>query len=188
MKILVATDAWHPQINGVVRTLGHVAREARALGAELAFLSPDAFFTLPLPGYPEIRLALPPPGAVERRLDMIAPDAIHIATEGPLGHAMRRVCIRRSLPFTTSFHTRFPDYVAERLPLPERWSAGVAWAWLRLQPNSALSQWYQKRFGHGNSRIRRIGIVALARKLLIALWRYLETGEVPEGAVLKSTP
>ena len=64
----------------------------------------------------------------------------------------------------------------------------IAWAWLRLQPNSALSQWYQERFGHGNSRLRRIGIVALARKLLIALWRYLETGEVPEGAVLKSTP
>jgi transposase len=64
----------------------------------------------------------------------------------------------------------------------------IAWAWLRLQPDSALSQWYQQRFGHGNSRIRRIGIVALARKLLIALWRYLETGEVPEGAVLKSTP
>jgi transposase len=64
----------------------------------------------------------------------------------------------------------------------------IAWAWLRLQPDSALSRWYQERFGHGNSRMRRIGIVALARKLLIALWRYLETGEVPEGAVLKSTP
>jgi transposase len=64
----------------------------------------------------------------------------------------------------------------------------IAWAWLRLQPDSALSQWYQQRFGHGNSRLRRIGIVALARKLLVALWRYLETGEVPEGAVLKSTP
>lgn len=64
----------------------------------------------------------------------------------------------------------------------------IAWAWLRLQPDSALSRWYQERFGHGNSRMRRIGIVALARKLLIALWRYLETGEVPEGAVLKSAP
>jgi transposase len=64
----------------------------------------------------------------------------------------------------------------------------IAWAWIRLQPDSALSQWYQQRFGHGNSRIRRIGIVALARRLLIGLWRYLETGEVPEGAVLKSTP
>ena len=131
MKILVATDAWHPQVNGVVRTLGQVAREARALGAEVAFLAPDAFWTLPLPSYPEIRLALPGPGDVERRLDRERPDAIHIATEGPLGHAVRRVCLRRGLPFTTSFHTRFPDYLAERLPVPERWTCDVTWGWLR---------------------------------------------------------
>lgn len=131
MKILVATDAWHPQVNGVVRTLGHVAREARALGTEIEFLSPDAFFTLPMPSYPEVRLALPAPGDVERRMDRARPDALHIATEGPLGHAMRRVCIRRGLPFTTSFHTRFPDYIASRLPVPERWTCDVTWAWLR---------------------------------------------------------
>jgi 1,2-diacylglycerol 3-alpha-glucosyltransferase/glucuronosyltransferase len=131
MKILIATDAWHPQVNGVVRTLGHVAREAAALGAQVEFLAPGEFRTLPMPSYPEIRLALTRPGAVERRLDAIEPDAIHIATEGPLGQAMRRVCIRRNLPFTTSFHTRFPDYLAERLPLPERWTREIAWAWLR---------------------------------------------------------
>ena len=131
MKILVATDAWHPQVNGVVRTLGHVAREARTLGAELEFLAPSEFWTLPMPSYPEIRLALPKPGQVERRLDRSRPDAIHIATEGPLGHAVRRVCMRRGLPFTTSLHTRFPDYLAERLPLPERWTRELAWAWLR---------------------------------------------------------
>ena len=131
MKILVATDAWHPQVNGVVRTLGHVAREARTLGAELEFLAPSEFWTLPMPSYPEIRLALPKPGQVERRLDRSRPDAIHIATEGPLGHAVRRVCMRRGLPFTTSLHTRFPDYLAERLPLPERWTCRVTWGWLR---------------------------------------------------------
>jgi len=131
MKILVATDAWHPQVNGVVRTFGHVAREARALGAELEFLSPGEFWTLPMPSYPEIRLALPGPGDVERRLERARPDAIHIATEGPLGHALRRVCIRRSLPFTTSLHTRFPDYLAERLPVPERWTCEAIWGWLR---------------------------------------------------------
>ena len=131
MKILVATDAWHPQVNGVVRTLGHTAREAGPLGATIEFLAPGEFRTLPMPSYPEIRLALTRPGAVERKLDKIAPDAIHIATEGPIGHAMRRVCIRRGLPFTTSFHTRFPDYLAERLPLPERWTREVTWAWLR---------------------------------------------------------
>lgn len=131
MKILVATDAWHPQVNGVVRTLGHVAREARALGAELEFLAPSEFWTLPMPSYPEIRLALPAPGDVERRLDRVRPEAIHIATEGPLGHAMRRLCMRRGLPFTTSLHTRFPEYLAERLPVPERWTCEVTWNWLR---------------------------------------------------------
>ena len=131
MKILVATDAWHPQVNGVVRTLGHVAREARTLGAELEFLAPSEFWTLPMPSYPEIRLALPRPGYIERRLDRTRPDAVHIATEGPLGHAVRRLCLRRGLPFTTSLHTRFPDYLAERLPLPERWTCKLTWAWLR---------------------------------------------------------
>jgi glycosyltransferase involved in cell wall biosynthesis len=131
MKILVATDAWHPQVNGVVRTLGHVAREARAFGAQVEFLSPSEFWTLPMPSYPEIRLALPGPGEVERRLDRARPDAIHIATEGPLGHAVRRLCIKRGLPFTTSLHTRFPDYLAGRLPVPERWTCDVTWGWLR---------------------------------------------------------
>ena len=131
MKILVATDAWHPQVNGVVRTLGHVSREARAFGCELEFLSPDQFRTLPMPSYPEIRLALATSSQVARRLEQSRPDAIHVATEGPLGHAMRRVCLRNDLPFTTSFHTRFPDYLAERLPMPERWTSEVTWAWLR---------------------------------------------------------
>ena len=131
MKVLVATDAWHPQVNGVVHTLGHVAREGRALGAELEFVSPDQFWTLPMPSYPEIRLALVGPRDVERRLDAIRPDAVHVATEGPIGHVMRRVCLRRGLPFTTSFHTRFPDYLAERLPVPERWTNELTWSWLR---------------------------------------------------------
>jgi 1,2-diacylglycerol 3-alpha-glucosyltransferase/glucuronosyltransferase len=131
MKILVATDAWHPQVNGVVRTLGHMAREAPALGTEIEFLSPGAFWTLPMPSYPEIRLALPPPGAIARRYEAAKPDAVHIATEGPIGHRMRRFCIKRGVPFTTSFHTRFPDYLAERLPVPERWTCELTWAWLR---------------------------------------------------------
>jgi len=131
MKILVATDAWHPQVNGVVRTLNHVAREARALDADLEFLSPEGFWTLPMPGYPEIRLALTGPGDIERRLDRTRADAVHVATEGPIGHAVRRVCMKRGMPFTTSFHTRFPDYLASRLPMPERWTCDVAWSWLR---------------------------------------------------------
>ena len=131
MKILVATDAWHPQVNGVVRTLGKVAEEARGFGVEMDFLSPSEFRTLPMPGYPEIRLALVRPGAVERRLERSRPEAIHVATEGPIGHAMRCVCIRLGVPFTTSFHTRFPDYLSERLPVPARWTRAVTWAYLR---------------------------------------------------------
>jgi glycosyltransferase involved in cell wall biosynthesis len=131
MKILVATDAWIPQVNGVVRTLGHIAKEAHGFGVELEFLSPGEFPTLPLPSYSEIRLALAATGAVERRLERARPDAIHVATEGPVGHAMRRLCIRRGLPFTTSFHTRFPDYLAERLPLPARWTEELTWGYLR---------------------------------------------------------
>lgn len=131
MKILVATDAWHPQVNGVVRTLGQIAEEARAFGVAIEFLSPNDFRTLPMPGYSEIRLALVPPGAIARRVKRMRPDAIHVATEGPIGHAMRRVCIRNKLPFTTSFHTRFPDYLAERLPLPARWTETLTWAYLR---------------------------------------------------------
>ncbi|HET7192601.1 MAG TPA: glycosyltransferase family 1 protein [Pseudolabrys sp.] len=131
MKILIATDAWHPQVNGVVHTLGHVAQEAKALGTEVTFLIPDQFWRLPMPSYPEIRLALVAPRDVERHLEKARPDAIHVATEGPIGHAVRRVCLRRHLPFTTSFHTRFPDYLAERLPVPGRWTSELTWAWLR---------------------------------------------------------
>jgi glycosyltransferase involved in cell wall biosynthesis len=140
MKILVVTDAWHPQVNGVVRTLSHMAREMHKLGSDIEFLAPREFFTFPMPSYPEIRLALPPPGAVTRKLDEVNPDAVHIATEGPLGYAMRRVCIKRGLPFTTSFHTYFPDYLVERLPLLEGWTSALAWAWLRRfhEPGAAV--------------------------------------------------
>ena len=131
MKILVVTDAWHPQVNGVVRTLGQVAREAGLFGVDVEFLSPSEFWTLPMPSYPEIRRARPAPGAGERRRERAQPDAIHIATEGPLGHAMRRLCLKRGLPFTTSLHTRFPDYLAGRLPMPEKWTCDLTWAWLR---------------------------------------------------------
>jgi glycosyltransferase involved in cell wall biosynthesis len=140
MKILVATDAWHPQVNGVVRTLGHTAREASALGHEVEFLTHEGYRTLPLPTYSEIRLALPPLGAISKRIDAFKPDAIHIATEGSLGHIVRRICIRRKIKFTTSLHTRFPDYVADRLLLPARWSADLTWAILRRfhSPSSAV--------------------------------------------------
>lgn len=119
MRILVATDAWHPQVNGVVRTLTMVADAARSLGVEIVFLTPDAFRTVPLPGYAGLRIALTLPSRVARLIEDAQPDAIHVATEGPIGLLTRHYCRRRRRAFTTSFHTRFPDYVTARLPVPE---------------------------------------------------------------------
>src|SRR3974390_1124995 len=130
MKILIVTDAWHPQVNGVVRTLGQVAQEAPALGSQVTFLTPDEFRTFPMPSYPEIRLSLVLPRMIERRLNAAMPAAIHIGTEGALGQATRRSCLPCGLPFTTGFHTRFPDYVADRVPFGRRWSSELTWAWL----------------------------------------------------------
>jgi len=135
IRILVATDAWHPQVNGVVQTLSEVARAAAPLGAELIFLSPDEFPTVPLPTYPDIRLALSHPRAIARRVASERADAIHIATEGPIGSLVRRHCLKKGLPFTTSFHTRFPEYLSARLPIPERWT----WAWLRRFHNASAA-------------------------------------------------
>jgi glycosyltransferase involved in cell wall biosynthesis len=127
MRILVATDAWHPQVNGVVRTLAMMAEAAKTLGAEVSFLTPEAFRTFALPSYRDLRLALPTPARIARLIADARPDSIHIATEGPIGFLVRRYCRQQGLPFTTSFHTRFPEYVSARLPVPESW----IWAGLR---------------------------------------------------------
>jgi glycosyltransferase involved in cell wall biosynthesis len=127
MKILVATDAWHPQVNGVVRTLVMMAEAARGLGVEIDFLTPDSFRTFALPSYRDLRLALPGPGRIAELIERAAPDSIHIATEGPIGFMVRRYCRKHGLPFTTGFHTRFPEYVSARSPIPEKW----VWAALR---------------------------------------------------------
>ncbi len=117
MRILIATDAWHPQINGVVRTLSTVGDELVAMGHETHFVTPNEFRSFPMPTYPEIRLAIDT-WNVAAKIDAAAADAIHIATEGPIGMAARRYCLRRGLPFTTSFHTRFPEYIQARTRLP----------------------------------------------------------------------
>ena len=127
MKILIVTDAWEPQVNGVVRTLKTTAGELTAMGNEVRFLTPLDFRTLPCPTYPEIRLSLFPQAGVNRTLREFDPDVLHIATEGPLGMAARRFALRHDFPFTTAFHTRFPEYVHARLRLPLSWS----YAWLR---------------------------------------------------------
>jgi len=121
MRVLIATDAWHPQVNGVVRTLTSLARTARNLGVEIEFLSPDGFPTFRVPTYPGLRLALPSRRKIARRIEEAAPNAIHVATEGPIGHAVRAYCIRHDRPFTTSYTTRFPEYISARAPIPKSW-------------------------------------------------------------------
>ena len=127
MRVLVATDTWHPHINGVVQTLRELARAAPALGATIAFLTPEGLRSVPLPSYPGLRLAVAQPRTIGRRIVELRPTAIHIATEGPIGLLVRRYCVANALAFTTSFHTRFPEYVAARTPIPQSWT----WAALR---------------------------------------------------------
>ncbi|MBB5047580.1 glycosyltransferase involved in cell wall biosynthesis [Rhodopseudomonas rhenobacensis] len=127
MRILIATDAWHPQVNGVVRTLTMMAEAAKSLGVEVCFITPQSFRTVGLPSYPDLRVALPGPSKIARLIGEAHADFIHIATEGPIGIAVRRYCRKRGLRFTTSFHTRFPEYISARFPIPESW----IWAWLR---------------------------------------------------------
>ncbi len=134
MKIALCTDAWDPQVNGVVTTLRQTAEELRHLGHAVQVLSPnDGFRTMALPGYPEIRVALFPHRKLSRQLDALAPDCLHIATEGPIGFAARRWARRRRMPFTTSYHTQFPEYVRARAPVPLR----LSYAWLRRFHNAA---------------------------------------------------
>ncbi len=131
MKVLVATDAWYPQVNGVVRTLTSLARAVQRLGVTIEFLSPEGFRTFPLPTYAELRLAIPGRREIARRIENAKPDSIHIATEGPIGHAVRAYCIRNGRPFTTSYTTRFPEYISARTPLPQAWVESFGYAVLK---------------------------------------------------------
>lgn len=135
MKLALVTDAWRPQVNGVVTTLGHTLREIEAVGHDVTVISPQLFRTLPCPTYPEIRLSLFPGRRVSRMLDAVRPDAVHIATEGPLGLAARRWCIRRGQPFTTAYHTQFPEYLRARAPIP-------------LALGYAMVRWFHRRAAH----------------------------------------
>jgi len=152
MKIAIITDAWHPQVNGVVRTLDTTGKYLQQLGHQVRYVTPLDFNTIPCPSYPQIRLALRPFSGVARRLDEFLPDAIHIATEGPLGHAARRYCRRRDLPFTTSFHTQFPEYLRLRLPIPISWSYA-----------------YLRRF---HARAERTFVPTNSQRDLLVHWRF----------------
>ncbi|MCA8933243.1 MAG: glycosyltransferase family 1 protein [Rhodospirillaceae bacterium] len=127
MRILIASDAWKPQVSGVVRTLSTVIEHLAAGGHVVEVIGPDRFRTVPLPGYPQIRLAVRPGGRLGPMIEAFAPDAVHIPVEGPIGWAARRHCLRRGFPFTTSYLSQFPDYVAMRTAIPRGWT----WAVLR---------------------------------------------------------
>jgi glycosyltransferase involved in cell wall biosynthesis len=133
-SILIVTDAWHPQINGVVRSLERTAAELVNMGIRVEFLTPQAFRTLPCPTYPEIRLSLTRTGKIRKMIRSFDCDHLHIATEGPLGLMAVAVARKDELPFTTSYHTRFPEYVSARLPVPLSWS----YNWLRRFHNSGV--------------------------------------------------
>lgn len=116
MKVIIITDAWHPQVNGVVRTYEHLSEELRKLGHDVRVIGPESFpFSTPMPGYPEIRLAIMPYKYLKKIIDDFAPDCIHIPTEGPLGWAAQKYCRKNKKKFSTSYHTHFPDYVAKRV-------------------------------------------------------------------------
>ena len=127
MRIAIVTDAWEPQVNGVVRTLKSVRAVLEGQGHRIEVVSPDRFYSLPCPTYPEIRLAMATTGAVGAMLEDFAPDAIHLATEGPVCVAARRWCLRHGYPFTTAYHTQFPDYVSARSGVPAEW----IWRYIR---------------------------------------------------------
>lgn len=121
MRIAIVTDAWHPQRNGVVRVLSTLADTLRTMGHTVAVIEPGQFRTLPCPSYPEIPLALMPARRLARLLDEFSPDAVHLATEGPLGWAGRGWCLQHGHPFTTAYHTKFPHYVRARTGVPLSW-------------------------------------------------------------------
>jgi glycosyltransferase involved in cell wall biosynthesis len=154
MRVLVATDAWHPQVNGVVRTLTSLAASARGLGVEIDFLTPEGFPTVPVPTYPHLRLALPGMRRIARLIEQQHPDAIHIATEGPIGFAVQRYCRRRGVAFTTSYTTRFPEYISARVPIPQALSYAVlrrfhaAAAATMVSTPSLLAELKQRKFSN----------------------------------------
>ena len=121
MRLLLATDAWHPQVNGVVTTLTQVVNGLRNQGHEVEVIGAGDYPSIPLPSYPEIKVSVWLKG-LKQRIEDFAPDAIHIATEGPIGQLVRKHCLAQGYVFTTSFHTRFPEYIRERMPVPLSWT------------------------------------------------------------------
>jgi glycosyltransferase involved in cell wall biosynthesis len=134
-RVLIATDAWHPQVNGVVRTLDATARTLRELGHAVEVVEPSAFPRVAVPFYPEIHLGLPSPGRLDGRVRRFKPDHVHVSTEGPIGLLVRRYCRLRGWRFSTSYHTKFPEYLRELAGVPE----GVSYRYLRWFHNGSAA-------------------------------------------------
>jgi glycosyltransferase involved in cell wall biosynthesis len=135
VRILIATDAWLPQTNGVVSTLRQTVKQLTARGHTVEMLTPERFRTIACPGYQEIRLAMGVRAGVIEQFERLRPEAVHVATEGPIGYAVRAWCRSQRLRFTTSYHTQFPQYLRKRLPVPISWS-----------------YWLLRRFHHAGER------------------------------------
>jgi glycosyltransferase involved in cell wall biosynthesis len=133
-RLVLVSDAWHPQVNGVVRTLDTTRSELEKLGVEVTMITPAEYRTVPMPTYPEIRLAIARPGRVHRAIAAANPAYVHIATEGPLGMMARTWCRRNGIGYTTSYHTRFPEYVRARAPVP----LGASYAFIRWFHNGGV--------------------------------------------------
>jgi len=193
VRVVVATDAWHPQTNGVVRTLATTVAHMRADGLDVHVISPEQFRTVPCPTYPEIRLSLFAGKTVARRLEQLEPTAVHVSTEGPIGLAARRWCIRTGHEFTTAYHTQFPEYIRARAPVPlsasyafMRWFHGAAKRTLVATPSMRRQL---EAHGFGNIatwsrgvdselfRPREKGFLSLPRPI----WLYLGRVAVEKG-------
>lgn len=156
VKVLIVSDAWHPQVNGVVRTYEHISEELEAMGCDVKVIGPADFpKTYPMPGYDEIRLVPFPAARLAKMIEAFAPNHIHAAAEGPLGWATRKYCLRRSRPFTTTYHTQFPDYTAKRVAkiLP-----------FLYKPAHALAKKFIKAF-HGPSHCMMVATQSLEDEL-----------------------
>jgi glycosyltransferase involved in cell wall biosynthesis len=175
LKLTIATDAWEPQTNGVVTTLKATIETLTRAGHEIRVISPKGLLSIPAPSYPEIRLAIAPGFHIAREIKAFRPHAIHIATEGPIGVAMRRYCRRHRLPFTTSYHTRYPEYLNARWPIP----IGVSYAWLRRFHNAAARTFVSSHSLQSQLSSRRFGQLHLWRRgVNLELFKPL-TGDPP---------
>ncbi|QDX28174.1 glycosyltransferase family 1 protein [Sphingomonas suaedae] len=159
MRIAIVTDAWEPQVNGVVRTLQSVKRVLEEQGHKVLVISPERFYSVPCPTYPEIRLAMVRSRTIGDLLDAFSPHAVHLATEGPVCVAARRWCLKHDFPFTTAYHTQFPDYVEARSGVPAEW----VWRyirWFHAPAQSILASTPSIRealVAHGLSQVRHWG-------------------------------